>query len=125
MAEHIRKKKMIRVDLFTGKLEKQYYGRLLGLINDDEFNSILKSSELKKRVETKETIQLSDITNNHQDIDGFRMVMTVKKVNCKDITEPKLFISERLTFVSYVQPEGSCAFTGESQSYLMVEEEEV
>lgn len=122
----VKKKKMIKVDVFTGNLERIYYGRLLGLVDDEEFNAIIKSDTLKKRIHTKETMPLEEITDNWQDLNGLRLVMTIKKIDDgKDTIEPRLFISERLSFVSYAKPEGNCAFTGESQSYLMVEEEEV
>lgn len=119
-------KKVIIAKVYTGANEddKIYEGRLLGLIDDKEFNSLIKSPQLQTKCITRETMPLPAITKRYQKLDGLRVVIAVKKVN-GEIATKLLFISERLDRVSYVKSDDDAAFTGESDSYIMIEEKEV
>ncbi len=120
-------KRVVIAKVFTSDNEddKTYEGRLLGLIDDKEFNSLLKSPQLQSKCITRESVPLSVITKQYQKLDGLRMVMAVKKVG-NEVASKLLFISEKLDRVSYVKNENDAAFTGESDcSYIMIEEKEV
>jgi len=118
------KKVQTQIDLWTGGDDNiKYKGRLLGLVTDEEFNAIINSARLQKKVATKETISLKEITDNHKDLAGHRLVLAIKYKD--DITSvgKKLFISERLYLVSYVRAsKGECGITGETNSYLFIKE---
>jgi hypothetical protein len=118
------KKVQTQIDLWTDKdIGVKYKGRLLGLITDKEFNAIINSARLQKKVATKETVPLKEITDNHKDLDGYRLVLAIRSKD--DITSvgKKLFISERLHLVSYVRAsKGECGITGETNSYLFIKE---
>jgi len=101
----------------------KYKGRLLGLITDSEFNAILKSGSLQKKVATKETIPLEEITDNHKDLSGYRLVLAIRSKDGITSVGKKLFISERLHLMSYVRASrGECGITAESDSYLFIKE---
>lgn len=120
-------KKLVKVEVYTGSDEedKVYEGRLLGLIDDKEFNSLIKSPQLQAKCITKGTISLSDITTQYQELEGLRVVIAAKKIG-EEIATKILFISERLDRVSYVKKKtNEAAFTGESDSFIMIKEEEV
>lgn len=119
-------KTMIVIDVYTGEKEKQtsVEGRLLGLINDKEFNAIVASKQLQKKVLTKETIPLSSITKHHQNLEDYRVVVAARVRNDTQFHPARLFISDKLGVVSFVQPEGNCGFTDRGQAYVMIEEKE-
>jgi len=101
----------------------KYKGRLLGLITDKEFNAIIKSTDLQKKVITKETVLLSEITDNHKDLSGYRLMLAIKSKDGVAVVGKKLFISERLHLMSYVRPaRNECGITGEVDSYLFIKE---
>ena len=106
------------------KATVEYQGRILGLVDDKEFNTLLKDRKLQNKCNTRRTMSLKEITDSHIDLEGLRLVVAVKKID-KVSALPTLFVSERLHYVSYVQPSGDCGFTGESHSYIMAEEKEV
>lgn len=122
-------KKVVKVETYAenGK-NVAYEGRLLGLIDDEEFNVIIRNKVIQTRCLTKQLILLANITDakeyaGFEGLKGLRMVMAVKKkegVNCYTKT---LFISDKLSFISYVKDDGA-AFTGENNSWLTIEEKE-
>lgn len=119
-------KKIITAEVHTGSKEddKVYEGRLIGLIDDKEFNSMIKSPQLQAKCITKGTISLASITKKYQKFNGMRVVVVVKKAG-NEVVSKFLFISEKLDRVSYVKSDSNAAFTGESDSYIMFKEKEV
>lgn len=118
------KKTTVVVDVYTGKIETVFEGRLLGLVNDVEFNAIVNSKKLQKKVLTKETISLASITKNHQNLEDYRVVVAIKERDGTMFHPAKLFISDKLGIVSFVQPDGNCGFTDRGQAYILMEEKE-
>jgi len=121
MTETITVKRRVKVDVFAAGVNRIYSGRLLGLIDDGEFNHLLSDKATQKKCKTRSTMTVKEIVDNHQDLNGLRMMMVVHEID-EENAAPHLFISERLHYVSYVKPDNCCGFTGESESYLMVEE---
>lgn len=118
-------KTIVVIDIYTGKSETSVEGRLLGLINDKEFNAIVTSKELQKKVLTKETISLSSITQHYQNLEDYRVVVAVRSRDGAQFHPARLFASDKLGVVSFVQPDGNCGFTDRGQAYIMIEEKEV
>jgi hypothetical protein len=118
------KKVQTQIEVWTGGEDGiKYQGRLLGLITDEEFNAIMNSASLQKRVITKETVPLREITENYKDLSGHRIVLAIKSKNDVVVMGKKLFISERLHLMSYVRDaKGECGITGETDSYLFIKE---
>ncbi len=125
MAEVKEQKRTVTVDIYTGKIEAAFEGRLLGLVNDAEFNAIVNSKKLQKKVLTKETIPLISITKNYQNLEDYRVVIAIKERDGTIFHPSKLFISDKLGVVSFVQPDGNCAFTDRGQAYILMEEKGV
>lgn len=121
MTETITKKRRVKVDVFADGMNKVYNGRLLGLIDDGEFNHLLSDKLTQIKCKTRSTMTVKEIVDNHQELNGLRLMMVVHEIDEKNAA-PHLFVSERLHFVSYVTPDSCCGFTGVSDSYLMVEE---
>ena len=118
------RKVQTQIEVCAGKNNNvKYKGRLLGLITDEEFNAIIKSAGLQKKVATKETVLLSEITDNHKDLSGYRLVLAIKSKDDITVIGKKLFVSERLHLVSYVRPnKNECGITGEVNSYMFIKE---
>lgn len=118
-------KAVVVVDVYTTEVETSLSGRLLGLINDKEFNAIVNSKALQKKILTKESIPLVNITKNYQNLEDYRVVIAVKERDGTQFYPARLFISDKLGVVSFIQPDGNCAFTDRNQAYIMMEEKEV
>jgi len=103
---------------------RKYEGRLLGLITDKEFASLIHNVEIQKKCFTSATMPLSELVDNHEDLTGYRLAMAVKEIDEKPVMDSqKLFITERLSLVSYLNTDKSAGITGENGAYMMVEEE--
>ena len=107
-----------------GSNGRAYSGRLLGLITDEEFASLIENSELQKKCYTSATIPLSEIVDNHEALDGYRIVVAVKEIDDKPVIGQRLFITERLSLVSYLNTNKSAGITGENGAYMLIDEKE-
>jgi len=127
MTEIKASKAIVVIDVYTGEKEEQtsVEGRLLGLINDKEFNAIVASKKLQKKVLTKETLSLSSITHHYQNLEDYRVVIAARARDGIQFHPARLFVSDKLGVVSFVQPDGNCGFTDRGQAYIMIEEKEV
>jgi len=107
-----------------GSNGRAYSGRLLGLITDEEFASLIENPDLQKKCFTSATIPLSEIVDNHEALDGYRIVIAVKEIDDKPVIGQKLFITERLSLVSYLNTDKSAGITGENGAYMLIDEKE-
>lgn len=122
MTETITKKRRVKVDVYSTEMNRVYNGRLLGLIDDSEFNHLLSDKPTQIKCKTRATIPVREIVDNHENLRGLRLMIVVHKID-EESAAPHLFVSERLHMVSYVnKPANSYALTGESESWLMIEE---
>jgi hypothetical protein len=126
------KRRKVSVDFWPGDTNSRvslgsngrtYKGRLLGLITDKEFTSLIKDTDIQKKCYTSATIPLSEIVDNYEDLDGYRMTIAVKEIDGKSVIGQKLFVTERLSLVSYLNTDRSAGITGENGAYMMIEEE--
>jgi len=104
-----------------------YKGRLLGLIDDIEFNKIIRDKGMQNQCFTRETIPLSKIIYNKAfdgllGLRGLRLVVAIRKRN-DQVVSKKLFISEKLNMISYVGEDGETSINGEEESWLTLNEE--
>jgi hypothetical protein len=131
MTETKLKKKLVNIDFYSSDMEsrasrgangRRYTGRLIGLVNDKEFAAIIRNKELQKKCFTSATMPLTDIVDHHEKLEGYRMVIAMKKVDGEPIIGNKLFITERLSLISYLDNDKSAGITGENGAYMFVEE---
>lgn len=131
MTETKLKRRLVNVDFYPSDVESRasrgangrvYNGRLIGLINDKEFAAIIANKELQKKCYTSGTMSLSDIVDHHEKLDGYRMVIAIRKVDNNNVIGNKLLITERLSLVSYLDKDKTAGITGENGAYMMVEE---
>jgi len=117
---------MAQVELhyLVDKTEHKYVGRFLGFIKDDEFNAICQSKKAASKIESKETRPLIEVCKMYDTLTGYRLVMVIKKINDTSVfVDKKLFISERLNYISLVDTEKKRAvFISESEINLVVQE---
>lgn len=115
-------KKNITIELYGQEGEKQYSGRCVGLLDDKEFNAILKSTDLQKRLITVRTVLLADIADVKK-VQDLRLVI-VSKSNSKGETDKKgLFITEPIEMISQFVSPDDITMVGTDGSYMMVKEE--
>lgn len=104
---------------------QKYSGRFLGFIKDDEFNAICHSKELASKIECGETQSLMGSIANRSNLSGHRLVLVVKKVNDVVIKGKRLFISEKLDYISGEdEKERKVTFTGPDKSTIVMQEKE-
>ena len=113
----------IELNYLVDTKEHKYVGRFLGFLKDDEFNAICQSKTAAGKIESKETKPLIEVCQKHDELIGHRLVMVVRKIDGKNIVGKKLFVSERLSFISMVEPNKKRAvFVSENETNLVVEE---
>jgi hypothetical protein len=85
--------------------EKKYVGRFLGFIKDDEFNALVQNVEdVAARLESKATQPLLKVAAKFDEINGYRLIMAVKRVNNETVIKKMLYVSEGLTLIDSVVP---------------------
>lgn len=96
------KKKKVVVNLYghQSQIDKQYSGRLLGLITSEEFNALIKNKSLQTKFLTSETVGIKEINDNYSELNGLRIVVAVKKIGDTEVTK-QLFVSEPLNMINY------------------------
>ena len=117
-------KKQVELQVFKEGRELKYTGRLLGLLSSKEFAALFVKPELKHKMTTVETTPL-DAIGTMEDIEGFRLVISVRKRD--DIpTYPQkfLFISEPLEHVSSYKLTDEVTFVN-PESYFVAKEVDV
>lgn len=125
------KRKMISLNLYDSSFDcKTYYGRLLGLIDDQEFAAMLSDPKLQSRCMTKATKSLSDITDTWYDLTGYRLVMALRKINGKEVFK-RLLVTDKLGLVSFIRAAGEnslldvgISIAEDKDSYIYMQEEE-
>jgi hypothetical protein len=125
------KKKMISLNLYDSSFDcKTYYGRLLGIIDDQEFAAMLSDPKLQSRCMTKSTKSLSDITDTWYDLTGYRLVMALRKIDGKEVFK-RLLVTDKLGLVSFIRSAGEkslldvgISVADDKDSYIYMQEEE-
>lgn len=124
MAEKL-KRKYIVLDVFKGNDTKKYKGRLIGLVDEKEFSKIISSKMIQSRIATAETMPLKEIAEGYDDLNNLRMVVSLKEVDGESVFGKRLFITERLGYISAMSPDRSeLSVTGDKGSWMMISEEE-
>jgi hypothetical protein len=97
-----KEKRRIRMEVAMEKDKKViYYGRLLGIVKDEDFHVLIKNSDSQTKLFTAATLPLSEIGKNYDHLDGKRIVMTVKERDGESVVGKNIFITEKLGMVSY------------------------
>jgi len=121
------KKKRVTVNLYghVDQIDKEYQGRLLGFITNEEFNAVLKNKSLQSKFLTVESTPIEEIAHNYETLNGLRLVVAVRKIDSKDVMK-QLFITEPLDTVSYYYPgKDEIGFITEDNNMVIAVQEEV
>jgi hypothetical protein len=103
----------------------EYTGRFLGFIKDDEFNALTQHpDEVGTRLESKATQSLTKVAASKDKLSGVRLIMAIKKVGTKTTFIKKLFVSDRLDFISEVAGKIVTIEAEGGHNTLVVEEKE-
>jgi len=85
--------------------EQKLTGRFLGFIKDDEFNALYRNaSDVSTKLESKATQPIMDVVPKFDNMAGYRLVMTVRKVDEKSVIRKTLFVSEGLDMITEIKP---------------------
>jgi len=96
------KKKTIELDLCIDDNDIKYKGRLLGIATDKEFAALLGNKELQSKVYTSGTVPLLDIADA-TNINGARLAMAVKEIDGVPVTSRRIFVSDKVDSIGFVQ----------------------
>jgi hypothetical protein len=82
---------------------KEYKGRFLGVIKDDEFNALMNSPDMiAPKLLTKEAQSVVDLSSDIHP-KGKRFVFAVKKIEDKDVAKA-LLVTGKIDMITYVNP---------------------
>lgn len=96
------KKKTIELDLCIDDNDIKYKGRLLGIATDKEFAALLGNKELQSKVYTSGTVPLLNIADA-TNINGARLAMAVKEIDGVPVTSRRIFVSDKVDSIGFVQ----------------------
>jgi hypothetical protein len=114
-------KKQVELQIYGLGMEIKYMGRLLGLLSPEEYAAIFVKPELKNKMTTVETTSLNAI-GEMESIDGFRLVLSVKKRDDELVSPQKLlFISEPLDHVSSYRKSEEVSLASPESFYVVTE----
>lgn len=115
-------KKLIELQAFLGRdNDKEYKGRCLGMLTEEEYAGLVTKPELRKKLFTVGTVSLLDIADMDA-VDGLRFAMTVTEEKDVAVTKPTLFITEPIEIVSSVVSKNNINLNGKSGSFYIIEE---
>lgn len=115
-------KKNVNVELYDREGAKNYSGRCVGLLCDREFNALLKSHDLQRKLTTVRTVPLADISEIKQ-VQDLRLAI-ITKANNNEADKKVLFITEPIEMISQITLPDDLTMVGTDGSYIMVKEGE-
>ena len=99
------KQQLIELTTTEDGQENKYTGRFLGFIKDDEFNALVqKTGDVSPRLESKNTQPLMEVAAKFDNMAGYRLIMTIKKINDTTTVKRLLYITKSLTMIDSVSP---------------------
>jgi hypothetical protein len=94
-------KKLIALTITTeDDTDIEYIGRFLGFLKDDEFNALTQNKKVAHKIESRGTKDFLDVCDANDNLNGKRLVMAVKKIGGKGIVGKKLFVTEKLDYIT-------------------------
>lgn len=107
---------------YHGQKYKEFTGRLLGLITDEEFFALATDIPLRTKILTAETTNVEDINKAGMDAVDKRLVISMRTLNGDPIIK-KLFVSERIKLISsYIQAKNELGILGQDEHWFTVTE---
>ncbi len=114
-------KKYITIEFYSQHGAQHYTGRCVGLLTDKEFNAIINTKNLQKKLLTGKTVPLVDIANVSE-VQNLRLAVVVKPTN--SVGKKGLFITEPLDLISQFIAPDDLTLVGIEGSYIMINETE-
>ena len=117
-------KKQIELQVFKAEDSTTYKGRLLGLLSPEEYAALCERAELKDKILTVATAELSEVGKIDK-IDDLRLVMTVKERDGLPVSDRLLFITEPLEYINSFSANKKVEVTmvgAEEMSYFTITE---
>jgi hypothetical protein len=119
----MRIKKEAKVEIFSsgGKGSKQYKGRVLGFITEDEFKKILENTDLGRKILSEESLSLSDISDT--DVKDLRLCFSVKEVE-GEYKSKRLLVTDVLDVIQHYKPAENTVMwlTTKEDGWILIEE---
>jgi len=105
-----------------------YTGRVLGVLNGVEFNTLIQVKDVQRRILSGPTVAIQDIGDNFDDVKGLRLALSVKTKD-KESRLETLFVTEPLDMVTSMMFKGTVShqmvLSGESGTIYQITEEHV
>jgi len=115
-------KKLINLTTTTDDdTDIKYTGRFLGFLKDDEFNALTQNKKVAHKIESRETKNFTDVCSVNDELEGKRLVMAIKKIDGKGIVGKKLFVTEKLDYITQVIGDEISVMT-EDGTHMEIEE---
>lgn len=115
------KKEKVEVIIFnksSGKTNREYIGRFIGMVNKKQTIAILNSNTLQNKLIHVETKKLSSITNQEENtFSELRAIIVVNKIKNKQVVK-FLFITELLDNMVCAQ-EGTVHWLTKQNGYIV------
>jgi hypothetical protein len=101
------KSKKIQIESYGTGLDYTYIGRLIGLVNEDNFIDLIRNKDIQSNLLTSESMDIDILMNiainNATSITDKRMIIAVNEINGV-YSAGKLFATQVLDTCIYVDP---------------------
>lgn len=116
-------KNMVKVEIYgdTNEATEIVHGRLLGMVTNSQYYTMLKDRSLMNKLSTVPTKSLSEIAQLH-DITDMRIALVIKKRNNTPVSRKQIFFSGPLDMISAVFSTTDITAIGKNGSFMLINE---
>ena len=116
-------KTMVKVEVYDNESEPTeiIHGRLLGMLTNDQYHTMIRDKSLLNRLSTVPTKTLSEIAGL-SDVLDMRMALVIKKRNDTVISRKQIFFSGPLDMISAVFSPKSMTAIGKNGAFILINE---
>lgn len=105
---------------------RSYKGRLLGLLDDEEFHAMVMKKRIANKIFSGRTVPLDEIIDYYGkklgDLRGLRLALAIRRIDGEKQGGKHLFITEKLQYITK-QDSGEMCLLGEDDEYYVVRKE--
>jgi hypothetical protein len=116
-------KTMVKVEVYDNESEPTeiIHGRLLGMVTNDQYHTMVKDKSLINRLSTVSTKTLSEVAEL-SDVLDMRMALVIKKRNDTIVSRKQIFFSGPLDMISAVFSPKSMTAIGKNGAFILINE---
>lgn len=119
------KKEIVSIELVDRN--RNYEGRLLGLMDDEEFYAMVTKKRVANKIFSGRTVPLGEIIDHYGkklgELSGLRLAIAIQKIDGEKQGGKHLFVTEKLQYITKQDSDEEMCLLGEGDEYYVVRKE--